>query len=295
MPRSFYFVRIDRPVRDIRPTGFYWACTDPEQAKGAKPPYQDVQLEGHIEGRFVYMTCLSRHILPFAVLPPSTIVVPVETQQGTLSVRTADQLQKAGYRKMAAWMRKVETIWHEKRKEKAARQTVYERLDYQRELTNQNLTHQHLVLYNAAGANVSAAYLDRGLLPLDLLVEHKLYWLSCTSPDEAHFLTAVLNSRAVNEAIKPFQSMGLLGERDIEKKVLDLPIPEYDSRATLHTKLAELGRTIHERATGLVKSRPLPASLATQRALIRESFQDDFQEVDKLVSKLLGLHMVPLY
>lgn len=295
VPRSFYFVRIDRPVRDIKSTGLYWAQTDPEQAKGAKPPYQDVHLEGQIEGRFVYMTCLSRHILPFAVLPPATIVVPVETQRGALSVRTAEQLQKAGYRKMAAWMRNVETIWHEKRKEKATQQTVYERLDYQRELTNQNLSHQHLVLYNAAGANVSAAYLDRGLLPLEFLVESKLYWLSCTSPDEAHFLVAILNSRAVNEAIKPFQSTGLLGPRDIHKKVLDLPIPEYDSRVTLHTSLAEWGRTLREKAKGLIESGSLPATLATQRALIRESFQDDLQEVDKLVSKLLELHLVPLY
>ena len=295
LPRSFYFVQIDRPVREIRSTGLYWARTDPEQAKGAKPPYQDVQLEGQIEGRFVYLTCLSRHILPFAVLTPAIIVVPVEAQHGALSVRTAEQLQKAGYRKMAGWMRKVETIWHEKRKEKAAQQTVYERLDYQRELTTQILSHQHLVLYNAAGANVSAAYLDRGLLPLDFLVDHKLYWLPCASPDEAHFLVAILNSRAVNEAIKPFQSMGLLGERDIHKKVLDLPIPEYDSRVTLHTSLAEWGKTLREKAKGLIESRPLPATLAIQRALIRDSFQDDFQELDKLVSKLLELHFVPLY
>lgn len=295
LPRSFYFVQIDRPVREIRSTGLYWARTDLEQAKGAKPPYQDVQLEGQIEGRFVYMTCLSRHILPFAVLDPATIAVPVEVQRGAVSVRTAEQLQKAGYRKMAAWMRNVETTWNEKRKEKAAQQTVYEWLDYQNKLTTQNLSHQHLVLYNAAGANVSAAYLNRGLLSLEFLVDHKLYWLPCTSPDEAHFLVAILNSRSVNEAIKPFQSMGLLGERDIHKKVLDLPIPEYDSRIALHTSLVEWGKTLREKAMGLIGSGPLPATLAKQRALIRESFQEDFQELDKLVSKLLELHLVPLY
>lgn len=73
------------------------------------------------------------------------------------------------------------------------------------------------------------------------MLDHTLYWLPCSSPDEAHFLVAILNSRAVNEAIKPFQSMGLLGERHIHKKVLDLPIPEYDSRVTLHASLAEWG------------------------------------------------------
>ncbi len=295
LPRNFYFVRIDQPPRKVRPNGLYWAITDPEQAEDAKPPYRDVELQGQIEGRFLYMTCLSRHILPFVVLSPATVAVPVEAHKGLLCVRTAEQLRKDGYREMASWMRKVEGIWHEKRKDKAAQQNVYEWLDYQNKLTAQNLTNQHIVLYNAAGTNVSAAYLNRSSLPLEFLIDHKLYWLPCSSEDEANFLVAILNSEAVNKAIKPFQSMGLLGERDIHKKVLDLPIPEYDTRRVDHTNLVNLGKIIREKAMGLVLSGPLPSTLARQRALIRESFRDDFQEVDKLVINLLELHWAPLY
>ena len=295
LPRNFYFVRIDRPAREIRPEGLYSAVTDPEQAEDAKPPYRDVKLRGQIEGRFLYMTCLSRHILPFAVLSPATIVVPVEADRGSLHVRTAEQLRKDGYREMASWMRKVEIIWKEKRKDKAASQSIYQWLDYQGKLTAQNLNHQHMVLYNAAGTNISAAHLNCASLPLQFLVDHKLYWLACSGQEEADYLVAILNSEVVNVAIKPFQSMGLLGERDIHKKLLDLPIPEYDSRRMDHTNIADLGRAIREKAMGLVLSRPLPSTLARQRALVRESFRDEFQEIDKLVVNLLELHWAPLY
>jgi hypothetical protein len=73
------------------------------------------------------------------------------------------------------------------------------------------------VLYNAAGTNVSAAYFDRRKYPR-FVVELKLYWAAFSNRAEAHHVTSILNSKRANRAIKPFQSTGLLGERDIEKK-----------------------------------------------------------------------------
>lgn len=128
---------------------------------------------------------------------------------------------------MANWMREAEKIWKEKRGRKAKRQTVYQWLDYQGKLTAQNLKQRHLVLYNAAGSNLSGARIDRESLSAPFVVEHKLYWTHCETAAEADYLAAVLNSEVVNEAIKPFQSTGLMGERDIEKKVLDWPIPLF--------------------------------------------------------------------
>lgn len=71
-------------------------------------------------------------------------------------------------------------------------------------------------------------------MPRAVIVEHKLYWSSFTREDEAHYVVALSNSAALNEAIKPFQSMGLMGERDIEKKVLDVPFPASESGNSKH-------------------------------------------------------------
>ena len=100
------------------------------------------------------------------------VVVPVEQQDGSLKVRTAADLRADGYREFARWMQSAEDFWNALRKDKAARQSLYDRLDYQRELTIQNLRHRRLVLYNAPGTNISATYVDRESLSLPLLIEH---------------------------------------------------------------------------------------------------------------------------
>ena len=56
--------------------------------------------------------------------------------------------------------------------------------------------------------NVSASTLDIRSLVAPFVVEHKLS-CKCRGQQEADYRGAVLNSRGVNEAIKPFQSQGL--------------------------------------------------------------------------------------
>ena len=287
VPRSFYFVR----VKDLHGTPdqdrLYWAETDVEQAEGAKPPYKEVRLQGQVEGRFLYCTMLSRHVLPFATLEPAVIVLPVEWAHNELRIRTSDELRKEGYRDFARWMKRAEEIWEEKRGEKAEKQTLYQWLDYQGKLTAQNLLDRHLVLYNAAGTDVCAAYLDRASLWLPFVVEHKLYLAACSSQAEGDYLASVLNSEAVNEAIKPFQSMGLMGERDIEKKVLDLPFPEYNSKQAKHRDLADLGAQARVQAAKQVAKTTLPPSLAKRRAVIREYLGAIANEIDAIVKTLI--------
>ena len=231
---------------------------------------------------------ISKHLLPFTILPPATVVLPIEIDSGSPKLRNAKKLNEEGYREFATWMARAERIRKQKRGPKAEKQTVYERLDYQKELSGQDLEARHLVLYNAAGTNLAAAYVDRDTLILPLIVEHKLYWAACESQKEAHYLTAILNSEAANIAIKPFQSVGLMGERDIEKKVLDLPLPSYSTQIDEHRAIAKLGAEAHEAALALIKSPELPKSLAQRRAWIREKLKHHLDQINQLVVKVLG-------
>jgi len=288
-PRSFYFVRAPDVDGAVDPTRHYWAETDPEQAAEAKAPYREVHLSGLVEGNFIFSAALSKHLLPFMVLKPSTVVLPVETKHGHLQVCTADAITREGYREFGRWMKQAEGIWQEKRGSKASKQTVYERLDYQRELTRQVLSRRHLVLYNAAGTNVSAACFDRESYALPLLIEHKLYWLAVSDQDEADYLAAFLNAKAANDGIKPFQSTGLMGERDIEKKLLDLPIPTYDHANVQHRELSDLGRRAREGASAMACHRDFPgvSTLARKRSFVRSHLGEMLAEIDKIVQKLL--------
>jgi len=241
VPRCFYFVT-SHLAFPVDPDGLYWAETDPEQLALAKKPYDDVHLSGQVEGRFFYYTVLGRHVLPFALLPPSTTVLPLVRDGGKREIWEAELLKRRGYREFGRWMEEAERIWKQKREKKAAKVSLYGWLDYQGKLTAQRLSEEHLVLYNAAGTNVSAVSVRRSELALPLIAEHKIYWGTVADAEEADYLASVLNSSLSNEAIKPFQSMGLMGERDIEKKLMDLPIPRFKPADSRHQALVGLGR-----------------------------------------------------
>jgi len=73
------------------------------------------------------------------------------------------------------------------------------------------------------------------------VIDHKLYWATAHSEIEADFLCAILNSAAVTQLVRPLMSYGK-EERDIDKHVWDLPIPEYDHSDADHVELAKLAK-----------------------------------------------------
>ena len=67
------------------------------------------------------------------------------------------------------------------------------------------------------------------------------------SLDEARFLTAVPNSSALTDAVRPFQSRGQHNPRHFDKYIWQLPIPILDSRNSSHRWPVALA----ERAEGI--------------------------------------------
>lgn len=288
VPRNLYFVTIEDLSGAVEPDKLYWAETDRAQAELAKPPYRDVRMRGQVEGRFIFQTALSDNLLPFALVNPKFVVLPLDVAPDDPILLAAAELRREGYREMGKWMSEAERVWTEKRGRKASKQSVYERLDYHGELTNQRVTERHLVLYNTAGTNISAARVDREALRSPFVVDHMLYWTHCTSLEEADYLAAILNSATVNDAIKPFQSTGLMGERHVHKKVLDLPIPSFKSSDSVHRKLAKLGAKAARESSAYIASANLPSSLARRRGLVRQAIVSTLKEIDNAVEELLG-------
>src|SRR5439155_2084387 len=115
VPRSFYFVRVRDLNGKVDPERVYWAETDPEQAESAKPPYDEVRLSGRIEGRFLFTSALSKHLLPFALVEPPIVFLPIEEQDDGIGILSANELRASGYREAAKWMAEAERTWAEKR------------------------------------------------------------------------------------------------------------------------------------------------------------------------------------
>jgi hypothetical protein len=177
-------------------------------------------------------------------------------------------------------MSEAEKLWMEHRRSKMSLQ---EQLDYFGKLSAQMPLASLRVVYAKAGTLAAAAALkDRSGV-----VDHKLYWASCDSDEEASFLVAVLNSETLRAKIAPFQSRGQWGARDFDKLLIG-GVPDFDSKQTLHKEIARAG----EIASRLAERVELPESIHFVRArqVIRRALHEHgiAQKIDKLVEKVLA-------
>jgi len=121
------------------------------------------------------------------------------------------------------------------------------------------------------------------------LVDSTNHYAEVSNAEEAHYLVSVLNSGTLNEIIKPMQTRGLWGERDIYQLVWKAPTPRFDANDPAHQRLAELGRACHERvgqvATEVGQRYRSPAR---RRAAVRDLLKAELAEIDGLARRALG-------
>ncbi len=298
VPRTFWFVR----VREAGDLGFNPARppleTAPEAIAQAKKPYHDVRLRGTVEAEFLYAALLSSDLLPFGYRALRLVVLPLRpNDEGTYALLTAEEARREGYLGLAQWLEEVETLWAERRGDKAQAATALEWLDHQHKLTSQSSRPCYRVVYNASGTHLAAAVVEPGavervpwqVIPQGVLVDHKLYVYETEHEAEAYYLAAVFNSPWLNLLIKPMQSRGQWGARDIHKKPLEFPIPAYDPEDQIHRILADLGRQAQAKVqTWLDQGEAAGVrSSGVLRRRVREWLQDELDAIDRWVQTLL--------
>lgn len=199
-----------------------------------KPPWKDIdRLQGHVEAEFVKQVLLGESVLPFRVLPARNAVIPLE---GTTLLH-GEHPRFDYYPSLADWWRQAEEIWNRHRN--SERLTLAGQLDFRRKLSAQLPGAPLRLVYGKAGMHVAAAVVDNP----NAVIDHKLYWATVTSCQEGHFLSAILNSPAITELVRPLMSYGK-DERDIDKHVWKLPIPLFNPTDPDHTLLANLGQQL---------------------------------------------------
>ena len=264
----------------------------------AKKEYEEVQLEGQVEAQFLYAVATGSELVPFGTLQLPIAVLPAEPDSGRYRIVTSDEAGKRGFSGLKKWLQKAEAIWREKRGEKAERMNVYTWLNYANKLTEQSSKLRFKVLYNTSGTYLvsslvrnEAKRIKIDYTPIRLagvLANHKTYTYDTDIEEEALYLTAMLNSPIIDKLIKPMQSRGLFGERDICKKVLELPLPRYNEKNELHRKLVELAK---ESSPKVGKILPELAekytSIGKIRQEVKEAIQVELSEIDRIVRVIL--------
>lgn len=297
VPRALWFVEILTSPLGFTPDSPLLRTARRAQEE-AKDAYRDLVLEGNVEARFLYATLLSTDLLPFGHLDYRLVVLPIEPEGDHYRMLTAEEARERGFLGLARWLERAQAEWARRRGLKAERMSIYERLDHVRGLTRQNPQAKYRVLYIKSGTYLCACALESQSPEFEVLgqpisvagfvADHVTYAVELNDLLEADYLAAILNAPIVDALIKPLQSRGQWGPRDIHKKVLDLPILLFDPSREEHRRLAELGRACSERvARWLAEVRPEGRSIGPLRAAVRDLLRAELAEIDACARRIL--------
>lgn len=264
-----------------------------------------------IERRFIYGVLTSAEVMLFCHLPPNIAVLPIIPAGSKYKVITKDLAKNLRYNYLAQWLNRAEGVWNKTRGEKREKMTIYQRLDYQRGISDQSPNAKFKVVYLRSGKYLAATVVEVEKVVKEsgklngIVAESTLYYYDISdisNEDEALYLTSILNSTILDELTKPMQSKGKFGERDIHKKPLEYPIPKYSPHNPIHKKLSEIGRKATEVAQSILpqilkeygydeklkeRGALLPQEVAIVRRKLRERLRDLISQIDALVLELL--------
>ncbi len=259
-----------------------------ESARSAaeKQPWKSLpNLEGAVERQFVRPMHLGATIVAHRPRDPGLAIVP--WVDGELLSGAHERLDE--FPGLAAWWREAERQW-ERNKSAASRLSLLEQVDFQGKLRRQFPAPDHRVVYTASGQHLAACRIEDP----NVVVEHALYWAKVDSVDEARYLTAILNSQALADAVAPLQARGQHNPRHFDMHIFELPFPTYDPDDEVHRTLAELAAI----AEAVAAQADLDPAWQFQKArrITREALREHgvAGEIDEAVGDMLATAVAPV-
>jgi hypothetical protein len=304
VPRNFWFVEFKADPRFGIDPKQPLVATDARAEAEAKEPYKGTTFEGPIEAEFLYATLLSTDLVPFGHFHFRPVVLPMLEGAAGYGVIQAREARRKGYLRLANWLEDAQKAWETKRGEKAEKMDIYERLDRNHGLTDQDPQAKYVVLYPMSATYLCAATVARDpttvtigqrSIPLrGFVCDYKNFYFETNTRQEADFVAGILNSPVVDQLVKPMQTRGLWGPRDICKKVLELPIPEFDRHNRDHVQLAQLAEACAHKVNAMLPNLKklfegirAPHAIGRARAAVRQSLRDELAEIDSLAKEIL--------
>jgi methylase of polypeptide subunit release factors len=294
VPRNLYFVELLQDKPEDFADRILYVQTDQKIKKEAKQPWADIDLKMQINSCFLFRTAISKNILPFALVNPVFVHLPVVIDDNNnLSLLDWKAIRERGLLASAGWFQKVEEFWDKDKTEKSKNITYLQWLNWQSKITDQNLSKKYLVLYTASAKDANAVIVDRTKIDLPFIMESKTYWYSTNIKEEAAYLTAFLNSNFANESIKDFQSTGLFGHRDIHKKILEISLPQYDDKNKTHKEISRLSKICFEKTGRFVSTltynnETTGIKLGNARLEVRELLKEELGKIDPLLKEIIA-------
>ena len=289
-PRCLVFVEPVKGAQLNLKTPFLKTADDTYEE--SKKQWQ-LRVEGVVEQEFLFGTVLAKDLIPFVIRKLSLTVLPlIETSHGDLKMIDSETALGQQFPHAHDWFAKAEEEWRKGRKNEDYEFADW--LNYQNKLTAQSLSESFIVLTNKSGTNLCASMLSPnetkkiGRLSINgFVAENVTYRYYAKTEAEANYLVGVLNTSFVNEAIKPLQPQGLMGERDIHRRPFEAcDIPLFDPENKLHQEIAKVSAQARAELLPIVPKMQLP--VAGARAAARELVAGKLNKLNELTSKLLN-------
>jgi len=169
----------------------------------------------------------------------------------------------------------------------------YSWINYNSKITKQNLNSNFKVLYIASGTYLTSCIINQhekfefrvngsSFVTEHFIADVATYYYDTDSEDEANYLCSILNSKILDDLIKPEQSKGSFGPRNIHKLPLTFDIPKFDPSNDHHIKLLEIAKKCKKEVEKLLPNITLKDTGAIRKT-IRNALEKDYREIDKHV------------
>ena len=265
---------------------------NPRRGPQDKKPWKELPLvelaDSTVETAHIFDVHLGETVAPYVTLPPLRAVLPISTEGKIERNTTGDvYLDSLSTRTRTRWQT-MSNLWNQN-KEAKNRKTLLEQLDYFNKLSAQ-LAWQHddkqrpfRVVYSSSGRPTAALVDNR-----KAVIDYTLFWISCDTQAEAHYLLAVINSDVLRDRVEPFMPKGQFGPRHVQKHLWKLPIPTFDPTEPTHDAVSQAGKNAIQAAQ--TNHPDPPATIRTVRNQLRSWLKEspEGKTVEETVAHLIG-------
>jgi hypothetical protein len=244
------------------------------------------------EGEFIFDAFLSKHLSPFIMAEPAKTLIPGRKVHGNWSPLLPSDLALLNASTAYVFQQISDAV------EQDLVSFLNDTINIYGKLYKQNFSlGDFLVLSSASGSNPCASYIDlRHFNRSRLVIDQTLYWYLATTEEEAIYITGLLNSSALWEAISDFQPEGGFGKRHIHTLPYKI-IPEFDAENNAHMNVVVATKALTEEWKTICQNNPykklldpnsgsLPSRRKSQQSRIRELVS--YEQYSASCSEILG-------
>jgi hypothetical protein len=265
-PRNLIFVEfteIDDVLAKINP--------DKRIFKRPKIPWNKIEYKDNIiEKRYLFKVLKSTELVKFNLFDNYTVFLPLNKEDLSFNYNKLDKNSKRFYDL-------INEIYLNHKKDTTTHNSLMENLNRWAKLINQRQMSKIKVVYNNSGSMINSAVVEG-----DFLITGDLSFYDTNDLNEAHYLSAILNSNILTEQIKIMKS-----SRHIFKLPFNIPIKKFDPDNIIHQKLVEIGKKGKEIAENtIVKAQEMNKYKITKpkiQDILIDKLKPIFSQIDELL------------